>query len=364
MQTAHLPASILIMRSDSAYFADVCKILDSSGYAYSVCKSPEEALSKVRELHFDGIVLDIGGRDVFDMDIIASIRQERPQTPVIILSSNIAVGSTVSALRMGAFDFIVMPSSAEHLLRSLNRAVRHRRQRESEKRYAQEIEDKLKGNIGWTGQDLDIGIINIFAAVAEFRDPDDRTHNVRMGHYCHIMARALSLPRSFVDAVSIGAPLHDIGKFCMPDSILLKEGSLTKVEYDLMKGHTSYGKQMLMECGLPDMDIAASIAITHHERWDGTGYPKRLREKTIPIEGRIANLCDQYDTLRSTRPYKRAISHKEAFVLLTKGDGRTLPEHFDPEILEVFREQAPAFDAIFELNMPSVVKQLVKSDSM
>ncbi len=352
-----MPASVLIMGSDSAYFSEVCKILDSSGYTCSVSKTPDEAISKVRQLHFDGIVVDISGQGAFGIDVLSAIRRESVQTPVIMLSSKSNIGSTINALKIGAFDFIIMPSSAEHLLRSVNRAISHRRQRDSEKRFEQDIEDKLKGNIKWTGQMLDIGTINIFAAVAEFRDPDDRTHNVRMGQYCHIMAKSLLLPQSTVHAIGKGAPLHDIGKSCMPDSVLLKEGPLTKAEYDLMKGHTSYGEKMLMGCGLADMEVAASIALNHHERWDGSGYPRGLKGKAIPVEGRIANLCDQYDTLRSARPYKRGKSHKEAFAILTKGDGRTSPQHFDPDILNVFREQAPAFDAIFELNMPAAAKQ-------
>jgi putative two-component system response regulator len=353
MQTANLPVTVLIISSESDNLFDICKILEGSGYTLASCADPDQALSMVRDTHFDGIVVNIGKQGAVGMDILTAIRQISAQTPFIILSSDVTVDLTMNALRTGVFDFIIMPCSDEQLLRSVNRAITNRRQKESEKHYMKEIGEKLKDVFPRSDEKIDMEIVHRFAALAEFRDPNNLAHNVRMGHYCHILARALSLPRDIVEAISIAAPLHDIGKACMPDSILLKEGLLTKVEADLMKSHTSYGQRILMGCGLPDMETAASIALTHHERWNGTGYPGGLKATDIPIEGRIANLCDQYDTLRSARPYKQPKSHGEAFAIITKGDGRTLPQHFDPGILALFSEHASAFDAIFELNMPA-----------
>lgn len=357
MQTENLPGTVLVIGSESDNLSDICKILEGSGYTSFSCADPDQALSMVRDMHVDGIVVNISRQGAAGMDILTAIRQISAQTPFIILSSGVTVDLTMNALRTGVFDFIIMPCSEEQLIRSVNRAIANRRQKESEKQYVKEIGEKLKGILPGSDGKIDMEIVHRFAALAEFRDPNNRAHNVRMGHYCHILARALSLPQNIVEAISIAAPLHDIGKSCMPDSMLLKKGLLTKVEANLMKGHTSYGQQILMGCGLPDMETAASIALTHHERWDGTGYPCGLKGTDIPIEGRIANLCDQYDTLRSARPYKQAISHKEAFAIITKGDGRTLPKHFDPAILALFSEHASAFDAIFELNMPARVQE-------
>jgi putative two-component system response regulator len=345
-------AYLLVVGADTSYLVDIFKVLDSNGYNYVSCTDADEAIAKVREIRFDTIVVNIGTPAGFGMDILEPIRQSSPETPVIILGANVTVDVAVNALRNGVFDFIITPFSPEQLTRSLQRAVRNRRQRENEKRYLKEVEEKLKESISRTDQSLDIEIIHRFAAVAEFRDPTDLAHNVRIGQYCRILARALSLPGDAVEAISIGGPLHDIGKACMPDSILLKKGPLTKVEANLMKRHTSIGKQMLEDSDLPYIETAASIALNHHERWDGTGYPCGLKGDAIPIEGRISILCDQYDTLRSARPYKNPISHEAAVQIITKGDGRTMPQHFDPKILASFKELAPAFDTIFELNVP------------
>jgi putative two-component system response regulator len=198
--------------------------------------------------------------------------------------------------------------------------------------------------------ETNMDILGRLAAVAEFRDPCELAHNRRFGHYCQIIARALSLPAHLTEAIGTGGPLHDIGMSCMPDPILLKNGPLTKVEADLMKSHTSLGKQMLEGSSLPGIGIAASIALTHHERWDGSGYPGGLKGEAIPLEGRIAIICDQYDTLRSSRPYKQPLSHEVAARIITDGDGRTMPQHFDPKVLAAFKETASSFETVFELS--------------
>ena len=186
--------------------------------------------------------------------------------------------------------------------------------------------------------------------VAEYRDEDAHSHCRRVRHYTEFLVRRLGIPEPDAGIMVFASPMHDIGKVGIPDSILLKQEKLTAQEFELMKTHTTIGAKILGGSNNPYLESARRFALYHHERWDGSGYPFGRQGGEIPVEGRMMYLIDKYDTLRSRRPYKPPFRHEAAVLIITGGNYDTRPEHFDPEILEIFRACEDAFREIFDAN--------------
>jgi len=196
-----------------------------------------------------------------------------------------------------------------------------------------------------TGKAFDYGVYAL-ARAAESHDDDTGNHALRVGDYCGVLAERLGMTEDFVHNISVQAVLHDVGKIYTPSAILKKTEALSAEEWVEMKKHTLWGAKIIG--GNPRWRIAQSIALNHHEKWDGSGYPRGLKGDAIPVEGRIAALADQYDALRISRTHKSALDHDSAVKVLNHGDGRTKPQHFDPLVLKKFRETAFLFEEIFE----------------
>ena len=196
------------------------------------------------------------------------------------------------------------------------------------------------------------------ARIAEYYDEYTGNHIIRVGVLSAQIACWLGFEDDFVEKIKESAPLHDIGKLLVPRDILKKRGILTSEEYEEMKKHTIYGAKILE--GIEEFEMAKNIALYHHEKFDGSGYPYGLKDDDIPIEALIVALVDVYDALRSPRPYKRAFSLQEAFKIITEGDGRTIPEHFHPDVLRVFIEHYKELEILWEMVKAGKTEDIIR----
>lgn len=195
--------------------------------------------------------------------------------------------------------------------------------------------------------------IQALARACEAAEADTGRHIVRVNRYAGALAANMGYNLAFIEDISTSAQMHDVGKIRIPAAILLKEGPLTPKEMQLMRQHPAFGAEILGDS--PRLKVAREIALSHHENWDGTGYPKRLKGERIPVSGRIVKVADVYDALRSKRSYKRPLTHEEALQVFREGDDRINPgAHFDPAVLAAFFKIDHMFDMIYDSSVPKL----------
>jgi putative two-component system response regulator len=340
---------ILLADDDPVVVKYLSALLQEYGYHYLIATNGIKAIENVTTYSPDLILLDVMMPEMDGLEVCKKLKSD-PSTqyiPIILITGSKAGELRVEGLSAGANDFLAKPIDRIELIVRVRNLLRIKEFEDFLRNY----NELLKREVEEKTRQIREGYIDTIlrlTMVAEYKDEETATHIRRVGRYCHQMVKHLGWSEEDQEAILLASPMHDIGKVGIPLEILLKSSKLTPEEFALVKTHTLIGGDILHGSKSKYLQMAETIALTHHERWDGTGYPVGLREQEIPMAGRIMNIVDQYDALRAKRPYKSSLDHEATVRIIMEGNGRTFPEHFDPNLRKVFIELAPVFKGIFE----------------
>jgi putative two-component system response regulator len=343
-----LNARILIVDDQIPNVKLLEHLLQGAGYtAVTSTTDPREVCDLYAKNRYDAILLDLNMPHMDGFQVMAELSkiEREGYIPVVALTAD--PGHKLRALQAGAKDFISKPFDQIEVLTRIYNLLEVRMLQKDLRNYNELLEMRVVERTMEVRASHRETILTITRA-AEYKDSDTGHHISRISFYCKDLASAMGMSSNFRDEIFYGSPMHDIGKIGIPDHVLMKSGPLTPEEWAVMKTHTTLGAEILANSKSPYLKMGAEIALNHHERWSGGGYPSGLKGEQIPLSARIMAICDVYDALRSKRPYKEALSHVQTIEAIVCGDGRTDPSHFDPAILAVFTQRKRDFESIFE----------------
>ncbi|MER2490466.1 HD-GYP domain-containing protein [Catenovulum sediminis] len=332
MQEDHDEKPVVLVVDDSPENLDVLSGILRADYKVKAALSGERALKIANSYKQpDMILLDIMMPEMDGYEVCFRLKSN-PATrkiPVIFVTAKEQIDDVTKGFRFGAVDYIVKPVQPAVVLARVKTQL--------------ELYDQnrmLEGKVRLRTQELNdtrLEIIQRLGRAAEFKDNETGLHVVRMSHYTRLIAEAVGYGEGWADLLFHASPMHDVGKIGIPDHILMKPGPLNEQEWEIMKTHSEIGGQIIGNHQSELLKTAQIIAFTHHEKWDGSGYPYGLKGEEIPLPGRIVAIADVFDALTSERPYKKEWSIEDSVQQIYQGSGT----HFDPHLINIFREVLP-----------------------
>lgn len=338
-------AKVLIVDDEASNVRLLTQILRTAGYQnIASTTNPMDALKLFIEYRPDIVLLDLKMPRIDGFQILEQIKEyeETDIVPVLVLTAHGDRDYLIKALEMGAVDFLSKPYDRMEVLARIKNIVSLRLLLKKEKRLAESLNEKVRDRTEEL-RDIQLEIVRRLGRATEYKDEETGLHVVRMSWYSTRLYEAYGASEEEAQIMLNASPMHDIGKIGVPDKILLKPGKLDEDEWKIMKTHTTIGAKLLSGSRFTLLQAAEEIAISHHEKWDGSGYPNGLKGEEIPIMGRICCLCDVFDAMTSKRPYKEAKPLKEGVAEIKRQRG----SHFDPDLVGLFLDIVPT---IYEIH--------------
>ncbi|MDH5592043.1 MAG: response regulator [Gammaproteobacteria bacterium] len=351
-------ANILIVDDQELNVKLLEKILKQANYQniFSTTDA-RQALPLFIKHNIDILLLDIRMPHLNGFEVMEQLNEviKDDYLPILVLTAEPTTETRAKALSGGAKDFLTKPFDQLEVLQRIHNILEVRLLHTHLKDYNKTLEVEVKKRT----EELERSryeVIERLGKAAEFKDNETGNHVLRMSHYARLLAKTAGMSESDSDLILLAAPMHDIGKIGIPDNVLLKPGKLDQDEWKIMQTHVQIGADLLSGCDeVPLMKMAKNIALTHHERWDGNGYPNGLSGEDIPIEGRICAICDVFDALTSERPYKEAWSVEKAMELIRSESGKqfdpSLVAHFETILADVLECRSKHMDTITDSSL-------------
>ena len=350
-------AKLLVVDDEESTRLLLGDLLRAADYSCVTAGDSAEARAQLQERDFQLVLTDMNMPGESGLDLVGYIHEHHPQVAVVMVTGQDDAELAKAALDSGAYGYVIKPFTLNEILIAVVNALRRRELELAMRNQAARLERTVQERTAELTSALENLIkadeevrasredtIKRLAMAAEFRDFGTARHVARMSRYCALLSEMRGASEKACDLIRVASLMHDVGKLGVPEEVLFKKGSLTPEEWAVMRKHTELGYELLSGSGSRLLDTAATIALTHHERIDGTGYPYGLTGDEIPIEGRIAAVADVFDAVTSDRVYRDAFSLTAARDLI--GDGRG--DHFDPEIVDLMMDGWPEIIKIHE----------------